>query len=64
VSCLNLEKVARIADGSFELEAIANDSGIRQQAFDRTPIEASDPGRIESGEGFAVRRPFVQHGRP
>ena len=53
-----------IADDRFDLEPVADDAGILQQAVDIGLPKTRDPVDLELGEGGAEGRTLLQHRKP
>ena len=61
---LDAEERARIRDGAFDLQSIADDRGIRHQSRDPAAVVFRNARRIEIGEGLAVRGALGEDRRP
>src|SRR5690606_26985957 len=61
---LDLEKLSCVRDRGFDLEPIADDAGVCQQALDGAPIETRHTLGIEIGESSAVGLALAQDGGP
>ena len=61
---LNGQVALGVADGRLNLEAVAHDAGIGEQASDLRGIIAGDPFRVEMVEHRAVALPLAQDGEP
>src|SRR5262249_33769450 len=57
---LNGQKRSGVADGTFDLEPVANDPRILQQTFDLSRREACNARSIEAHKGTAIGFPFLE----
>src|SRR5262245_60690724 len=61
---LELEDAAGIVDGRLDLEPVADDAGIGEQALDLLVREAGDFRRVEAAERLAIALTLAQDRRP